>query len=121
MIIRRGNEESNNLLSEGNQKILISSRFHYYEPSTTSLKVPVVVFEDTSNIEFEKIKACVVSINKKVLFLMADNYNYYIIQVNDSFIKLVSSFKQIIIADKTIYTGKENSNNGVQIPLYINE
>lgn len=106
---------------EKNQKILISSRFHYYEPSSNSLNVPVMVFDDTSSIDYEIIKACVVSIKTKVMFIMASNYNYYIVAITDAFIKLIQNYKQIIIADKTIYSGKEDSNPGAQIPLYINE
>mgnify|MGYP003561335843 CR=1 FL=1 len=35
--------------------------------------------------------------------------------------KLLKNYKQIIIADKTIYSGKEDSHPGTQLPLYINE
>ncbi len=52
---------------------------------------------------------------------MTSNYNYYIISVTDAFIKLVQNYNQIIIADKTIYSGKPDSHHGVQIPLYIQE
>ncbi len=115
--------ESNDQISSGtnNQKILVASRFHYYEPSATSLKIPVIIFEDSSAIEFESLNACVVSISKKIMFLMTNEYNYYIIQISESLIKMIRNFQFLIFADKTIYSGKENSNNGIQIPLYINE
>lgn len=120
MIRRRSDAQQSNS-DVSNQKILISSRFHYYEPSTTSLKIPVVIFEDSSLIEFNTLKACIISIDKKIMFLMTNNYNYYIIQITDSFIKMIRNYKFVIFADKTIYSGKENSNDGIQIPLYINE
>lgn len=120
MIRRRSDTQQSNS-DVSNQKILISSRFHYYEPSTTSLKIPVVIFEDSSLIEFNTLKACIISIDKKIMFLMTNNYNYYIIQITDSFIKMIRNYKFVIFADKTIYSGKEQSNDGIQIPLYINE
>lgn len=120
MIRRRSDAQQSNS-DVSNQKILISSRFHYYEPSTTSLKIPVVIFEDSSLIEFNTLKACIISIDKKIMFLMTNNYNYYIIQITDSFIKMIRNYKFVIFADKTIYSGKEQSNDGIQIPLYINE
>ena len=116
---RDGRSESSK--KDRNKKILISSRFHYFEPSSNSLNVPVMVFEDTTTIDFDILKACIVSINKKVMFLMTSNYNYYIISITDAYIKLLKNYKQIIIADKTIYSGKEDSHPGAQLPLYINE
>ena len=124
MIIKNNNRRDGRSESgkkDKNQKILISSRFHYFEPSSNSLNVPVMVFEDTTTIDFDILKACIVSINKKVMFLMTSNYNYYIISITDAYIKLLKNYKQIIIADKTIYSGKEDSHPGTQLPLYINE
>ncbi len=124
MIIKNNNRRDGRSESgkkDKNQKILISSRFHYFEPSSNSLNVPVMVFEDTTTIDFDILKACIVSINKKVMFLMTSNYNYYIISITDAYIKLLKNYKQIIIADKTIYSGKEDSHPGAQLPLYINE
>lgn len=120
-MIRRRNDTNPSNSDVSNQKILVSSRFHYYEPSTTSLKIPVVIFEDSSLIEFNTLKACIISIDKKIMFLMTNNYNYYIVQITDSFIKMIRNYKFVIFADKTIYSGKEQSNDGIQIPLYINE
>lgn len=120
-MIRRRNEEGsviNHKLS--NQKILISSRFHYYEPTTTSLKIPVVIFEDSSLIDFETIKSAIIISDKKLLFLMTSNYNYYIVQVTDSFIKMISIYKYVILGDKKIYSGKKDSGDGIQVPLFIN-
>lgn len=116
---RDGRSESSK--KDRNKKILISSRFHYFEPSSNSLNVPVMVFDDITSIEFDIVNAAIVSIKSKILFLMTSNYNYYIISVTDAFIKLVQNYKQIIIADKTIYSGKSDSHHGVQIPLYIQE
>lgn len=120
-MIKRRDGGSQSISQQSKQKILISSRFHYYEPSTTSMKIPVVIFEDSSLIEFNTLKACIISLKNKIMFLMTDNYNYYIIQITDSFIKMISNYKFVVFADKTIYSGKEQANDGIQIPLYINE
>ena len=116
---RDGRSESSK--KDRNKKILISSRFHYFEPSSNSLNVPVMVFDDVTTIDLDNLKACIIANEKKVMFLMSGNYNYYIVSITDSFIKIVKNYKQIIIADKTIYTGKEDSHSGIRLPLYINE
>jgi len=118
---REGRRSNNQNKSKGNNKIVISSRFHFYDPSAISLKVPVVVFEDTTAINFESLKACIISVSHNIMFLMTEHYDYYIVQVNDSFIKMINHYKFVILADNTIYSGKKESNDGIHVPLYINE
>lgn len=115
----RRRSSGNNNGGQNAEKILVASRFHYYEPSAISLKIPVVVFEDTTSIEFNKLVSAILMINHKILFLKSSDYTTYIIQVNDSFIKMISSYKFVIFADNTIYSGKAEAHDGVQIPLFV--
>lgn len=99
------------------EKTVLSSRFTFHKPTTMSSNIPIIVFKDTTVIEFEEIKACIISKQNKMMFLMNKDCSYYIIPINENFVRVIETYNLVILTSDYIYTNKDSGIT--EVPLFI--
>ena len=114
--MRRRSGQSKTKATTTFRKSLLS-KFDLYEPTTMSIKDPIIILEHSNVVDFDTLAACIIVEKENIMFLMTVNYDFYILKVSDYFIKFIRKYKNIIIADKEIYN--DSTKSGVVLPIEI--
>jgi hypothetical protein len=114
--MRRRNNNNKTKARTTFRKSLLS-KFDLYEPTTLSIKDPILILEHSNVVDFDSLAACIIVEKENIMFLMTVNYDFYILKVSDYFLKFIRRYKNIIIADKEIYN--DSTKEGVILPIEI--